>query len=167
MKKLFYIWDVGLLLSPANQQNKNPSVGQIKTPCEILSGSNDETPNHKKVSFNWLIMTDIGIHHLQPGWLKILLLRAVAQIHPQDLQIHCTLLKPEFVPSIRHVYGAVGAGQDNNPQMLSARCQFYIVQNKKVSQGLMISLLYSARCLKGMDVVDSIVSVKRIAWMPH
>ena len=61
---------------------------------------------------------------------------------------------------IRHVYGAVGAGRDNNPDMLSAGCQFYIVQNKKGLARLDDKYTVFGQVFKGMDIVDAIVVVK-------
>ena len=70
------------------------------------------------------------------------------------------LLKPEFNPTIKHVYGAVGAGRDNNPGKLSAGCQFYIVQNKNGLTRLDNNYTVFGQVFKGMDVIDAIVSVK-------
>ena len=66
------------------------------------------------------------------------------------------LLDPEFHDSLRHVYGAVGAGRDDNPAMRSAACQFYIVQNKKGISRLDGKYTVFGEVIKGMDVVDSI-----------
>jgi len=71
------------------------------------------------------------------------------------------LLEPEFVRGITHVYGAVGAGRDNNPDKLSARCQFYIVQNKNGLHRLDGDYTVFGQVIKGMDVVDKIVFEKR------
>ena len=71
------------------------------------------------------------------------------------------LLEPEFVKGITHVYGAVGAGRDDNPGKLSARCQFYIVQNKNGLHRLDDNYTVFGQVIKGMDVVDQIVLVKR------
>lgn len=40
------------------------------------------------------------------------------------------LLKPEFSDSIKHKFGALGMGRDDNPDKLSNGCQFYIVTNE-------------------------------------
>ena len=79
--------------------------------------------------------------------------------HRKDLPIHPTLLKPEFNDSIRHVYGAVGAGRDNNPEEVSAGCQFYIVQNKEGLKRLDGHYTVFGQVFKGMEVIDAIVSV--------
>ena len=68
-------------------------------------------------------------------------------------------LAPEFNDSLRHVYGAVGAGRDDNPQKLSAGCQFYIVANKDGIKRLDGNYTVYGQVIKGMDVVETIVSV--------
>jgi len=70
------------------------------------------------------------------------------------------LLEPEFDHSLRHVYGAVGAGRDDNPKMLSAGCQFYIVANKNGLARLDDKYTVYGRVIKGMDVVEAVVSEK-------
>lgn len=66
------------------------------------------------------------------------------------------LLNPEFHDSLRHVYGAVGAGRDENPAMQSAVCQFYIVQNKKGLPRLDGKYTVFGQVVRGMEVVDEI-----------
>ena len=73
------------------------------------------------------------------------------------------LLEPEFVNGITHVYGAVGAGRDDNPDKLSARCQFYIVQNKNGLHRLDNNYTVFGQVIKGMDIVDKMVFEKRDA----
>jgi peptidyl-prolyl cis-trans isomerase B (cyclophilin B) len=58
------------------------------------------------------------------------------------------------------VYGAVGAGRDDNPKMLSAGCQFYIVTNKNGLARLDDKYTVYGRVIKGMDVVEAVVSEK-------
>lgn len=62
---------------------------------------------------------------------------------------------------MRHVYGAVGAGRDDNPKMLSARCQFYIVQNKEGLSRLDDKYTVFGKVIKGMDVVNTITNIER------
>lgn len=71
------------------------------------------------------------------------------------------LLDPEFHDSLKHVYGAVGAGRDDNPGKRSATCQFYIVQNRKGLPRLDGKYTVFGQVVKGMDVVDSICHVTR------
>ena len=71
------------------------------------------------------------------------------------------LLAPEFHPELKHVYGALGAGRDDNPGKLSARCQFYIVQNPAGIPRLDGDYTIFGRIIKGMEIVDRIVTVAR------
>lgn len=71
------------------------------------------------------------------------------------------LLDPEFHDSLKHVYGAVGAGRDDNPEMKSASCQFYIVQNRKGIPRLDGKYTVFGQVVKGMDVVDAICQSER------
>jgi peptidyl-prolyl cis-trans isomerase B (cyclophilin B) len=71
------------------------------------------------------------------------------------------LLAPEFSEDLKHIYGAVGAGRDDNPQKLSARCQFYIVQNKNGLHRLDGDYTVFGQVIKGMEIIDLITHVKR------
>ncbi len=141
-------------------KKKTYSVGQINTPKgEILFWLYDETPNHK-ASFIKLA----NEHYWDSLTFNRVINNFVAQggcpDTPAGFSDSPYLLKPEFRKEIRHVYGAVGAGRDNNPEMLSAGCQFYIVQNKKGLARLDDKFTVFGQVFKGMDVVDAIVAVK-------
>ena len=71
------------------------------------------------------------------------------------------LLKPEFHPDLTHIYGAIGAGRDDNPGKLSARCQFYIVQNPAGLHRLDGDYTVFGHIIKGMDIVDLLVKEAR------
>ena len=71
------------------------------------------------------------------------------------------LLEPEFNETLLHEYGALGAGRDDNQDKLSARCQFYIVQNKEGLHRLDGDYTIFGKVIKGMDVIETIVNVKR------
>jgi peptidyl-prolyl cis-trans isomerase B (cyclophilin B) len=71
------------------------------------------------------------------------------------------LLDPEFHDSLRHVYGAVGAGRDDNPGKRSATCQFYIVQNKNGIPRLDGKYTVFGQVVRGMEVVDAICKSPR------
>ncbi|QMW02119.1 peptidylprolyl isomerase [Spirosoma foliorum] len=147
-------------LSNSPKPEKTYPIGQIKTnKGEILFWLYDETPNHK-ASFMKLAN--------QNYWDTLTFNRVITNFvaqggcpdTPAGFADSPYLLKPEFRPTIRHIYGAVGAGRDNNPQMLSAGCQFYIVQNKKGEHRLDDKFTVFGQVFKGMEVVDAIVAVK-------
>jgi peptidyl-prolyl cis-trans isomerase B (cyclophilin B) len=160
MLKTLLLLILTALLTGLGFQEKTYSVGQIKTPKgEILFWLHDETPNHK-ASFIKLA----NEHYWDSLTFNRVINNFVAQggcpDTPAGFSDSPYLLKPEFRKEIRHVYGAVGAGRDNNPQMLSADCQFYIVQNKKGLARLDDKFTVFGQVFKGMDVVDAIVAVK-------
>ena len=143
-----------------DKPEKTYLVGQIKTSVgEVLFWLYDETPNHKA---SFIKLANQGY------WDTLTFNRVINNFvaqggcpdTPAGFADSPYLLKPEFSPTIRHVYGAVGTGRDNNPQMLSAGCQFYIVQNKKGLARLDDKYTVFGQVFKGMDVIDAIVAVK-------
>lgn len=142
------------------QKPKYP-VAQIKTQYgEILFWLFDETPKHRE-SFIQLAKAgywdSLSFNRVIPNF--------VAQGGCPDTEAGFTdpeyLLAPEFNANLKHDYGAVGAGRDNNPGKISARCQFYIVQNKKGLHRLDNDYTVFGKVIKGMEVVDTIVNVQR------
>lgn len=157
MKQVLLLFIISIIISCKPNPEKTYPIGQINTRLgEILFWLYDETPNHKK-SFIQLA----NDRYWDTLTFNRVINNFVAQGGCPDTEAGFTdslyLLKPEFVKSIRHIYGAVGAGRDNNPQMLSARCQFYIVQNKNGIARLDDKYTVFGQVFKGMNVVDSIV----------
>lgn len=157
MKQALLLFLISIIISCKPSPEKTYPIGQINTRLgEILFWLYDETPNHKK-SFIQLA----NDRYWDTLTFNRVINNFVAQGGCPDTEAGFTdslyLLKPEFVKSIRHIYGAVGAGRDNNPQMLSARCQFYIVQNKNGIARLDDKYTVFGQVFKGMNVVDSIV----------
>lgn len=70
------------------------------------------------------------------------------------------LLKPEFNDSIKHIYGAVGAGRDGNAEKLSAGCQLYIVHDEEGIPRLDGDYMIFGQIFKGFDVLDAIAIVE-------
>lgn len=137
------------------------SVGRIETPKgEILFVLFDRTPHHKE-SFTKLAAS----HYWDSLTFNRVIKNFVAQGGCPDTPAGFSgspyLLAPEFNDSIKHVYGAVGAGRDDNPGQLSAGCQFYIVANKDGLPKLDNHYTVYGQVFKGMDVVESIVSVPK------
>lgn len=161
MNHLLLFFGCALLLGFSGKEAKTYSIGQIKTPKgEILIQLFDQTPKHK-ASFMKLAKEgywdSLTFNRVIPNF--------VAQGGCPDTKEGFAnspyLLDPEFNDSLKHVYGAVGAGRDDNPQMRSAGCQFYIVQNKKGLPRLDGKYTVFGRVIKGMEVVDAIVSAPR------
>jgi peptidyl-prolyl cis-trans isomerase B (cyclophilin B) len=136
-------------------------IAQIKTPQgEILIWLNDETPVHK-ASFIQLAKAgywdSLTFNRVIPDFVA----QGGCPDTPEGFTDKEMLLKPEFSPTLLHEYGAFGAGRDGNPEMLSARCQFYIVQNKSGVARLDQKFTVYGKVIKGMDVVDNIVNLPR------
>lgn len=72
------------------------------------------------------------------------------------------LLDPEFHDSLRHAYGAFGAGRDDNPRMQSAICQFYIVQAQNGVARLDGKYTIFGQVVKGMEVAEAIAALPRL-----
>ena len=159
MKKTIPFFVVILLLSCV--QEKTFQVGQIKTPKgEILVWLYNETPNHKK-SFielaNKGYWDSLTFNRVIPNFVA----QGGCPDTPEGFNNPEYLLAPEFNDSLLHFYGALGAGRDGNSQKLSARCQFYIVQNKDGLHRLDSDYTVFGKVIKGMDIIDAIVNVKR------
>ena len=149
------------LLSVAAWSRKSYQVGRIETPKgEILFVLFDRTPHHKE-SFVKLAAS----HYWDSLTFNRVIKNFVAQGGCPDTPAGFSgspyLLAPEFSDSIKHVYGAVGAGRDDNPGQLSAGCQFYIVANKSGLPRLDNHYTVYGQVFKGMDVVESIVSAPK------
>lgn len=148
------------LSSPVPKPPKTYPVGQIKTQLgEVMFWLHDETPRHK-ASFinlaNAAYWDSLTFNRVIPNFVA----QGGCPDTPAGFANSPYLLAPEFVPTIRHVYGAVGAGRDNNPGKLSAGCQLYIVQNKAGLARLNDNYTVFGQVFNGMDVIDAICSTK-------
>lgn len=141
--------------------NESIPIGKIQTPMgDIWISLDERTPNHRK---SFIALAQAGY------WDSLTFNRVIPNFVAQggcpDTPAGFTdpeyLLEPEFHPELKHVYGAVGAGRDDNPGKLSARCQFYIVQNPAGLHRLDGDYTVFGHVIKGMDIVDQIVAVAR------
>ncbi|MHA7129179.1 peptidylprolyl isomerase [Algoriphagus namhaensis] len=160
MKYHILILSSFLCLTGSFAQQKIP-IGQIITPQgEIWIRLDDRTPNHQ-ASFIQLAEAgywdSLSFNRVIPDFVA----QGGCPDTPEGFNDPEYLLKPEFHPELKHVYGAVGAGRDGNPDKLSARCQFYIVQNKDGLARLDGDYTIFGHVIKGMDIVDQIVRVDR------
>jgi len=148
-----------LLAFPIDQ--KTVQVGQIITPLgEILIMLEEKTPRHRE---SFIELAEAGY------WDSLTFNRVIPDFvaqggcpdTPEGFTDPEYLLEPEFHTELKHVYGAVGAGRDNNPEKLSARCQFYIVENKEGLHRLDADYTVFGKVIQGMDIVEKIVRVSR------
>lgn len=142
-------------------QTQGEAIGQILTPYgEILIRLDERTPNHRK---SFIELAEAGY------WDSLTFNRVIPNFVAQggcpDTEEGFTdteyLLEPEFDAELTHVYGAVGAGRDDNPGKLSARCQFYIVQHPEGLHRLDGDYTVFGQVIQGMTVIEQIVRVKR------
>ena len=159
MKKLISFFIVILLLSCSKE--KTYDIGQIKTSKgDILLWLYNETPNHKK-SFielaNKGYWDSLTFNRVIPNFVA----QGGCPDTPEGFTDPEYLLEPEFNKSLLHRFGALGAGRDDNPGKLSARCQFYIVQNTDGLHRLDGDYTIFGYVIKGMNVVDAIINVER------
>jgi peptidyl-prolyl cis-trans isomerase B (cyclophilin B) len=73
-------------------------------------------------------------------------------------------LPAEFVPELKHTYGAVGAARQGdaiNPKRESNGSQFYIVVNKAGTPFLDEAYTVFGKVLEGMEVAEAIAGVPR------
>ena len=149
-----------LMLSFFFSEEKFP-IGQITTPLgEILLTLDPRTPAHRQ---SFIELAESGY------WDSLTFNRVIPNFvaqggcpdTPAGFSDPEYLLDPEFHPELKHVYGAVGAGRDDNPGKQSARCQFYIVQNPQGIPRLDGDYTVFGHVIKGMDIVDRIVNTPR------
>ncbi len=161
MHRLIPIFVLIFFSSCRNSQVGRYPVGQIQTPeGEILFALSSKTPNHKASFIRFAearYWDSLTFNRVIPNFV----IQGGCPDTKEGFSSSPYLLDPEFHDSLRHVYGAVGAGRDDNPKMLSAGCQFYIVQNRKGLPRLDKKYTVFGKVFKGMEVVDSIASLKR------
>ncbi|HWA56710.1 MAG TPA: peptidylprolyl isomerase [Gemmatimonadales bacterium] len=161
MRRYLLVPAVVSLLALAGPTPVRHPVGRIRTDLgEILFYLHPQTPRHQ-ASFIRLA----GRHYWDSLTFNRVIPNFVAQggcpDTPEGFAGSPYNLAPEFNDSLRHVYGAVGAGRDDNPEKLSAGCQFYIVANKNGLKRLDGNYTVYGQVFKGMDVVERIVAVPR------
>lgn len=150
-----------LALVPAPAAAQQYDVGRIRTRLgEILVYLYPETPNHK-ASFLRLAADrywdSLTFNRVIPGFVA----QGGCPDTPEGFAGSPYNLAPEFNDSLRHVYGAFGAGRDDNPKKLSAGCQFYIVANRAGLKRLDGNYVIYGQVIQGMDVVEAIVHEPR------
>jgi len=135
------------------------SVGKIQIPQgEILVYLFEDTPNHK-AAFIELAEEGYWNAYTFNRVIDNFVAQGGCPDTPEGFAYSVHLLEPEFEPGHKHVYGAFGAGRDNNPEKLSAACQFYIVQNKQGLPRLDGNYQIYGHVFKGMDLIDDLVKV--------
>jgi peptidyl-prolyl cis-trans isomerase B (cyclophilin B) len=133
-------------------------VGQIIAPQgEMLFKFYEETPIHKK-SFiklsNEKYWDTLTFNRVIEGFV----IQGGCPDTQEGFADSPYLLKPEFNDTIKHIYGAVGAGRDGNKEKFSAGCQLYIVHDKNGIPRLDGDYMIFGQMFSGFDVLDAIAS---------
>ena len=119
----------------------------------------DETPNHK-ASFiklaNEKYWDTLTFNRVIEGFV----IQGGCPDTPEGFGDSPYLIEPEFNDSIKHIYGAVGTGRDDNPGKLSAGCQLYIVHDKDGIPRLDGNYMIFGQLFSGFEVLDAIATVK-------
>ncbi len=159
MKNIFIFLLLFFATNVVGQKKKE--VAQIKTPYgEILIWLYNETPHHK-ASFIQLAKAGYWDSFTFNRVIPNFVIQGGCPDTPEGFKDSAMLLQPEFNSKLKNEYGSFAAGRDDNPGMLSARCQFYIVQNKNGIPRLDNKYTVYGKVIKGMDVVDRIVNLPR------
>jgi len=139
---------------------KTYPIGQIITPKgEMLFWLYEETPVHKE-SFIKLAEDNYWDTLTFNRVIENFVIQGGCPDTPEGFSDSPYLLKPEFNDSLKHIYGAVGAGRDGNPEKLSAGCQLYIVHDKNGIPRLDGNYMIFGQVFKGLDVLDAIATVE-------
>ena len=158
MKKLSFLVLLASLLGCTTE--KTYEVGQILIPQgELLIWLYDDTPEHK-AAFLELANEGYFDNYSFNRVIDNFVAQGGCPDTPEGFAYSVHLLEPEFEAGHQHVYGAFGAGRDNNPDKLSAACQFYIVQNKDGLKRLDDNYMIYGHVFKGMELIDQMVKVE-------
>ncbi len=115
----------------------------------------DQTPNHKAK-----FMELANEEHYDSFTFNRIVTNFVVQggcpDSPQYFENSPYIIPPEFVDSIRHDYGALGMGRDDNPEKNSNACQFYIVNKESGLSFLDGDYTVFGKIIDGEEVLESI-----------
>ena len=157
MKKIFFICLLSFVSCKPIHEKPHP-VGNIETPLgSLYFWLHEETPKHR-ASFiklaNDNYWDDLSFNRV----IEDFVIQGGCPDTPEGFDESHYLIDPEFPPNLKHIYGAVGMGRDNNPEKKSAGCQFYIVHNQEIAR-LNQNYTIFGQVFKGFDVLDKIATL--------
>lgn len=159
MKRILFLFLGIVSLFYSCKTQERIEIGQILTPQgEMLILLSNETPVHKE-SFIRLAKEGYWDGLTFNRVIKDFVIQGGCPDTPEGFSNSPYLLKPEFRSSLKHEYGAIGAGRDDNPEELSAGCQFYIVHDKNGIPRLDNHYTVFGRVIKGLDVLERIANL--------
>ena len=165
MKNLFPLFVFSLLFVACNEKKNTDvdsspkyAIGLVKTSLgEMYFWLYNETPKHKEK----FIELANAKHYDQFTFNRVVNDFVIQGGCPDSVQYFKDspyLLDPEFNDSIKHVYGAMGMGRDNNPEKRSNACQIYIVSKESGLPKLDGDYMIFGIIIKGKNVLENIES---------
>ena len=157
---LLIVGVVSCIPTKKEKHSETYQIGQIITEKgEMLFWLSDETPLHK-ASFLKLAEEKFWDSLTFNRVIKDFVIQGGCPDTPLGFNDSPYLIEPEFRDHLKHVYGAVGAGRDGNPEKFSAGCQLYIVHNREGLPRLDGDYMIFGQVFKGFDVLDAIANVE-------
>ena len=158
MKKIVLICLIAFSSCQESKEETYP-IGHIETPLgELYFWLYEETPLHR-ASFIELAQAqywdDLSFNRV----IENFVVQGGCPDTPEGFGPSDYLIEPEFVPEIKHLYGAVGMGRDDNPRKLSAGCQFYLVHDAVGIARLDQKYTVFGQVFKGLDVLNNIAAL--------
>ena len=158
MKKIVLLCLI-VLSSCEGSKEKTYPIGHIETPMgELYFWLYEETPLHR-ASFIELAQIQYWDNLSFNRVIENFVVQGGCPDKPEGFGPSDYLIEPEFVPKIKHLYGAVGMGRDDNPRKLSAGCQFYLVHDALGIARLDQKYTVFGQVFKGLDVLNSIATL--------
>ena len=168
MQKLLFLFLICLSFLSCKENNpKEDNQESLTYPIGVVATSMgtmyfwlyNETPNHKAK----FIELANAKHYNQFTFNRVVKDFVIQGGCPDSVQYFKDspfLLDPEFKDSIKHLYGALGMGRNDNPGKQSNACQIYIVSNEKGLPRLDGDYMIFGMILKGKEVLEAIEKVK-------
>jgi len=158
MKKIVLICLIAFSSCQESKEETYP-IGHIETPLgELYFWLYEETPLHR-ASFIELAQAqywdDLSFNRV----IENFVVQGGCPDTPEGFGPSDYLIEPEFVPEIKHLYGAVGMGRDDNPRKLSAGCQFYLVHDALGIARLDQKYTVFGQVFKGLYVLNNIAAL--------
>ena len=158
MKKIVLICLIAFSSCQEIKEGTYP-IGHIETPLgELYFWLYEETPLHR-ASFIELAQAQYWDDLSFDRVIENFVVQGGCPDTPEGFGPSDYLIDPEFVPEIKHLYGAVGMGRDDNPRKLSAGCQFYLVHDALGIARLDQKYTVFGQVFKGLDVLNNIAAL--------
>lgn len=158
MKKIVLICLIAFSSCQEIKEGTYP-IGHIETPLgELYFWLYEETPLHR-ASFIELAQIQYWDNLSFNRVIENFVVQGGCPDTPEGFGPSDYLIEPEFVPEIKHLYGAVGMGRDDNPRKLSAGCQFYLVHDALGIARLDQKYTVFGQVFKGLDVLNNIAAL--------